>query len=450
MSINPRRLRDGRVVYDVRLRGPAGTQYKRSFRTKAEAADFVAEERSTMGKGTWVDPREGKVLLQAYATNWLRTRVGLRPRTVDLYEVTLRRHILPVLGQVELTSISSGLVRTWYAGLFEKGLAQSTCAKAYRLLRTILSTAVEDNVIAKNPCTIKGGGVARSAERPIATIEQVQALADAIDQRYRLAVLLATFAGLRLGELLALTWERIDLHAGTISVVEQLHERADGSYDLGPPKSDAGRRTIAVPAFVIAELAVYLEVQAEGVQEGRLFRGANGGPLRRAVLFRAWDAARKEVGVNHLHFHDLRHTGNTLAAATGASTRELMARMGHASAEAALRYQHATRDRDHAIADALEAMVAGSPVKPAPDPAEQKSSDAAESEPAESNVTPIEKARTARQERAMAQKMRHECAIVDPSSADGSAEKDPELGLQESGRRESNPRSQLGKLMFCL
>lgn len=61
----------------------------------------------------------------------------------------------------------------------------------------------------------------------------------------------------------------------------------------------------------------------------------------------------------HLHFHDLRHTGNTLAASTGASTKELMARMGHASPRAALIYQHALRDRDHAIAQALDGMIEG-------------------------------------------------------------------------------------------
>lgn len=71
----------------------------------------------------------------------------------------------------------------------------------------------------------------------------------------------------------------------------------------------------------------------------------------------AWGRARRAVGVPHLHFHDLRHTGNTLAAATGASTKELMARMGHASPRAALIYQHALRDRDHAIAQALDDMI---------------------------------------------------------------------------------------------
>jgi integrase len=87
-----------------------------------------------------------------------------------------------------------------------------------------------------------------------------------------------------------------------------------------------------------------------------LFTGEKGGPLRPHVLQAAWDKARRRTDLQRLHFHDLRHSGNTWAAATGASTAELMARMGHASALAALRYQHATADRDRAIASALSLM----------------------------------------------------------------------------------------------
>jgi len=83
-----------------------------------------------------------------------------------------------------------------------------------------------------------------------------------------------------------------------------------------------------------------------------------GGPLRAFVLHNAWKLARAAVGLDHLHFHDLRHSGNTWASSTtGASTRELMVRMGHASPLTALRYQHATRDRDRAIAEALSALA---------------------------------------------------------------------------------------------
>jgi len=451
MSINTRKLADGQVVYDVRRRDPSGRHYKRTFRTKKEAEDFASKERTDQVRGTWVDPRQGRVLLSKYANSWLKTRVGIRPRTRELYELTLRLHVLPALGSKEISSITSAAVRSWYASLFEKGLAQSTCAKAYRLLRTLLATAVDDGVIVRNPCTIKGGGVARSAERPITTVEEVFGLADEIGGQYRLTVLLATFAGLRMGELLALTRERVDLDAGTVAVVEQLQELADGGYLVGPPKSEAGRRVISLPAFMVEELIVHLERYAEPGPTGRLFRGAHGGPLRRAVIQRAWDRARRARGLQHFHFHDLRHTGNTLAAATGASTRELMVRMGHASAEAALRYQHATRKRDMAIADALDVMVAASRQSSSqgPDAPDEAATPAPAPAALVDNVTPIHEAPKARRRRAMAQRTRHERAMVDDLTDDDPDGHASDQDCDESGRRESNSRSQLGKLMFC-
>jgi integrase len=99
---------------------------------------------------------------------------------------------------------------------------------------------------------------------------------------------------------------------------------------------------------------------SEPGRHGLVFVGPKGGQLRRGNFRRSvWQPAVICVGVPDLRFHDLRHTGNTLAAATGASTRELMSRMGHASSRAALIYQHATRDRDAAIAAALSDLVTG-------------------------------------------------------------------------------------------
>jgi len=449
MSINSRRLADGRTVYDVRLRDPLGRHYKRTFRTKQEAKDFASKERSEQHQGTWIDPNQGKVDLTQYAGTWLKSRVNLRARTRELYEGQLRRYIVPSLGHIGIGELSSAAVRTWYASLFDMGLQQSTCAKAYRLLRTILGTAVEDGLIAKNPCTIKGAGVAHSAERPIATIEQVFALADAIDRRFRVPILLATFAGLRVGELLALTRQRVDFDNGSVIVVEQLQELASGGFVLGPPKSEAGRRVVSLPEFMMDEIAAHLAEYAEPGPGGRLFRGAGGGPLRRAVLQRAWNEARKKVGLEQLHFHDLRHTGNTLAASTGASTKELMARMGHASSEAALRYQHATRERDVTIAARLGSLVEvairdRSATEHVDDQAAKEASALTEG----ANITSLAERRAARA-KTMARGTRHERAMEDGSGADGSMGDASDQDGSESGRRESNPRSQLGKLMFC-
>ena len=133
--------------------------------------------------------------------------------------------------------------------------------------------------------------------------------------------------------------------------------RRSGTLLLCPPKSDAGRRTIAIPAILKPELEAHLSTFAAPGRKGLVFCGTLDQPFRIATLHAAWKRAIAAVEIEGFKFHDLRHTGNTLAASTGASTKELMARMGHASPRAALVYQHATEDRDQEIADALSALV---------------------------------------------------------------------------------------------
>ncbi len=131
----------------------------------------------------------------------------------------------------------------------------------------------------------------------------------------------------------------------------------NGTVIVGPPKSQAGLRTVSVPPHITLALAKHLDSYVLSEADALLFTGVKGGPLRVHVLQKMWDQARQSIGRSDLHLHDLRHSGNTWAAATGASTRELMARMGHASPRAALIYQHATEDRDRAIAAALSSLV---------------------------------------------------------------------------------------------
>jgi integrase len=182
-------------------------------------------------------------------------------------------------------------------------------------------------------------------------------IADAVEPRFRALFLTAAFAGLRFGELAALTRRRVDLEAGTISVVDNQVELSGGLLLVGPPKSEAGRRTLVVPDALVPELNAHLDAFVAPGGDARVFTGAKGAPIRRHNWWGKWNAATETVGLTGFRFHDLRHTCNTLTAATGASTRELMHRMGHSSAAAALRYQHAKRDRDAVIAHALDRII---------------------------------------------------------------------------------------------
>ncbi len=323
------------------------------FTTKREADTFLAATRADLERGTWQDPDAGKVIFRESAETSLSHKPELRPRTREGYEINLRLHILPVLGDAELGKINPTRVRAWHAGLVSAGNPGApTIAKCYRLLHAIMATAVVDELIPKIPCVIKGASTEKAGERPVANVAQVAALADAIEPRLRVMVLLATYTTLRLGELKALRRDRVDLEHGTVDMVEQYQELKSGKLVLGPPKSDAGHRTVTIPAALLPEIEAHLAEHAAPGKEGLVFCGRDGYPLNSASFYKAWHRALDEVGMTDFHFHDLRHTGNTLAAATEASTKELMGRMGHSSPRAPLIYQHATQDRDAVIAAA--------------------------------------------------------------------------------------------------
>jgi integrase len=167
-------------------------------------------------------------------------------------------------------------------------------------------------------------------------------------------ILLTTFASLRFGEVSALEWVDLDLDAGTVRVRRAYVELVGKGLTLGPPKSRAGMRVVSIPSTVVEAMRTHLAEFPSA--SGLVFTGPSGAPIRRGNLNQLlkWGKAVDGLGLDGVTFHDLRHTGNTLAAASGVSTRDLMSRMGHDSMQAAIGYQHATAAADARIAAALE------------------------------------------------------------------------------------------------
>jgi integrase len=160
-------------------------------------------------------------------------------------------------------------------------------------------------------------------------------------------VLLAAFTGLRWGELLFLRRRHLDLDDGIVNLRGSLGE-VGGRLLEGPPKSAAGRRDVAIPEAIVSELRAHLDEWSQEGADGRVFVGPKGATPRRGNFQATWSKAVANAGVPGLHFHDLRHTGNTLAAQSGPSLRDLMTRMGHDSPAAALIYQHSSQVADEA------------------------------------------------------------------------------------------------------
>ena len=361
-SIRKYTVRDGEPRYNVHWRA-GGKSRERTFTRAKEAEAFKRQVEAEQSNGATVasDPSRGDMPFGVYAEDWLRDRRRadgrpLAPRTKELYESQYNKRLAPTFARQRLNAIRVEDVRRWHSRLAERhGAIQA--AKAYRLLRVILNTACEDGRITANPCRIRGAGVERSPERPFVDAGIVLALSDAIEARYRALILLAGFGGLRIGELLALRRCDLDLAANTVRVERQTVELSKGQRIETAPKTDAGRRSVHLPASVSAALAAHLDNYCTTEPDALVFTGPLSEGLRRATLYTAWDKARRTAGLPALHIHDLRHAAGTLAAQTGATTRELMARLGHASPAAAQRYQHAAERRDADIATSLEAVV---------------------------------------------------------------------------------------------
>jgi integrase len=353
-----RQLPSGR--WQARYPGPDGVLRNApdTFVTKREAERWLSAAETDIGRRDWADPEAGMVPLGEYMAQWIEERPGLAIRTVELYEGLLRNHIGPHLGHVMLGDMSAARVRTWRKGLLDVGVGAVTVAKAYRLLKAAMNTAhLEDGLIKSNPCVIKGASAEKSPERPIATIKEALKAADAIQPRYRLMVLLATFASLRFAEMVGLQRQDLDLVNGVVHVRRQAIQTNKQQIISTDPKSAAGKRRVIVPPFMVAEMAAHLDRFVQPAKSAWVFLGNKGGRPTRNNFHTIWAKAREAAGIPDLHLHDLRHTGNTLAAETGATLRELMDRMGHGSTRAALVYLHAREERGKDIARGMDDMV---------------------------------------------------------------------------------------------
>jgi integrase len=333
-----------------------------TFARKDEAELWLARQRTAIEDGR-VRPRAqaSKVTLREYADEWLDTRTSaagepLRPSTRRVYVHYLDKHVYPVLGDVRLPQLTGEKIAAWYRATL---VGRPTLrARTYSLLRTILTTAVEDGHLAENPCRIRGASRARPATpTTVATPAQVVELAAAMPDRLALAVLLGAWCQLRNGEVLELrrgdvTPERVKISRGVTWVARQPH--------VGPPKTDASVRTVSVPPHVAQVITDHLATHVARGATALLFPAAPGGatqmhPSTFAYFFK--QAVRRTSLPPEFRFHWLRHTGLTLAAQSGATLAELQARAGHSTASTVMLYQHATSLRDQALARALSTLA---------------------------------------------------------------------------------------------
>lgn len=324
-----------------------------TFPTKREASRWLALLESGRIQAQVVESRKSPDRLAEYAARWIDAR-PIRPRTGELYRLQLRLHIAPYLGDMKVAKIQPSHVRAWHGTLVKRsGLHPTTIAKVYRLLRSILNTAVEDELLEANPCRIRNGGREQTKERPIPTVEQVKEIAQAMPDRLAAAVWIAALGGLRKGEILGLARRHVDVEQKTIVVERALQEVTGKGAVIVEPKTQASNRIVFMPVPLSVIVREHLAEHVDDNPDALLFTNTHGGPVRATVWTSAWRRMRIQTGYGDVRLHDLRHLAGTLTAQAGATLREVMERLGHSSSSAALRYQHVAAGRSRLIAERI-------------------------------------------------------------------------------------------------
>lgn len=353
--------------YQASYTGPDGERYTapQTFDAIDDARGWLARRRIEIADGEWA-PHTAKAASSAgkssagtfadYAERWIATRTNrhgdhLRPRTAAEYR-RLVSGPLADFGDRRLVAISSEEVRDWYSALVKAG-TKTQAARAYELLKAIMNTALEDRRIKTNPCQIRGAASAstgKKVEPP--TAAELQKIVDAITPRYKAAVVLAAWAGVRYGELTELRRKDLEILDGTIAVNVSravTHVTGEG-FIVGQTKSEAGVRTIILPPHVNGIVEQHMREHVGRFPESLLFPAADGqGHLGQSAFYKHWNPARAVAGREDMPWHALRHYGATRAALAGATLKELQTRLGHSTVAAAMRYQH-TAGRDEELA----------------------------------------------------------------------------------------------------
>ena len=360
-SIN--RIASGR--WQVRYTGPDGMRRyaPHTFADRVTAEAFVVNLRRRIDRDQWdatgEKPKE-QITFGVYAAGWLAGRhvAGrpIKPRTCAHYQDILDDHLLPAFGNRQLSAIAPKDVRDWHAATLAD--RPTMRAHAYSLLRAIMASAVTDELIDASPCRIVGAGRTNRVHKiKPASVDELAVLTAAMPERLQLMVVLASWCALRFGETVELRRGDIDLSAEVIRV-RRAAVRVGGQFHITTPKSEAGIRDVDIPPHIIPIIETHVAKHVGKWRDSLLFPADNGGHLQPSTLARHWYKARTQAGRPDLRWHDLRHSGAVLAAATGASLAELMERLGHSTPQAAMRYQHAAHGRGREIAALLSKLAA--------------------------------------------------------------------------------------------
>lgn len=350
--------------WEARWRDPDGSQRKKSFDRQIDAQRFLTTVEADMLKGAYVDPKAGRVLFGDFAIKWVASQT-VDDKTVEGLRSHLRAHLLPTFRDMELRSIRPSTVQQWLAKA-SRELAPSYVRLLLTTLSAILGAAVEDDVIAKNPCRSRSVQPPPMAPRRVVpwTVEQVRATVEALPHRYRAPVVVAAGCGLRQGEAFGLPVGDIDFLRKRVEVRQQVKHVTGQGIVFCPPKRGK-TRTIPLPETVAVSISEHLATYP-AEHDALAFTNTKGGPINKGSFNnRIWKAAVIAAGLEpnrHNGMHALRHHYASVLLDAGVSIRALAEYLGHSDPGFTLRvYTHLMPESEDRARQAIDAAFSRAP-----------------------------------------------------------------------------------------
>ncbi|QBP28695.1 integrase [Mycobacterium phage DBQu4n] len=339
----------------------------RNYDNRMDAEAWLASEKRLIDNEEWTPPAEREkkaaasaITVEEYTKKWIAER-DLAGGTKDLYSTHARKRIYPVLGDTPVAEMTPALVRAWWAGM---GKQYPTARRhAYNVLRAVMNTAVEDKLVSENPCRIEQKA---PAERDVEALtpEELDVVAGEVFEHYRVAVYILAWTSLRFGELIEIRRKDIVDDGETMKLrVRRGAARVGEKIVVGNTKTVRSKRPVTVPPHVAAMIREHMvdRTKMNKGPEALLVTTTRGQRLSKSAFTRSLKKGYAKIGRPDLRIHDLRAVGATLAAQAGATTKELMVRLGHTTPRMAMKYQMASAARDEEIARRMSELAGITP-----------------------------------------------------------------------------------------
>jgi integrase len=353
--------------WKARWRDEKGRQRSQSFAKRSEAELFIASLKRDLARGTYIDPKAGKVKFKEHAESW-RARQLHAASTQQKVASSLTNHVYPHFGNMPISNISPARIQEWVHSLAQQ-LAVETTRVIYSHVSSIFNEAVRDKLLERSPCMdIKLPKKQAQNKIPLNYVD-VQNIANAVPRNLEALVLVGSQTGLRPGELLGLTRSRINLETRNLIVDRQMLTISGKPPHLVPPKTASSNRTIPLGDESIAALRAHLRnfPVDENDPNALIFVQESGLPWRRNTFNHRWRKACRSTGISDdVVPHDLRHFYASLLIRSGVSVKTVQELLGHATATETLNtYSHLWPDAADQARAAVNSVFgsANSPVR---------------------------------------------------------------------------------------